>query len=74
MANGGVVYALYSRRAADSDELGVCEGERLVVLRRRVGGGEGGEGGGWWEVESGAGDRGLVPCTYLGRTPRQSGH
>ena len=65
MANGGVVYALFSREATELGELGVCEGERLVLVR-----GEAGEG--WWEVEREGGERegGMVPVTFLGSAPR----
>ena len=69
VAKGGVVYALFSRRATDWAELSLREGERLVVLRRNVGV-RGGGGDGWWEVESEGGERGQVPHTYLGIAPR----
>ena len=70
VANGGVVYALFSRNAADLAEISLSEGEQLVVLHRGTGerGGEGGEG--WWEVENVSAERGLAPCTYLGSASR----
>lgn len=70
VANGGVVYALFSRNAGDTEELSFYEGEQLFVLSRgRRGRGEV-DGEGWWEVENGREEKGLVPCTYLGSTPR----
>lgn len=68
VANGGVVYALFSRNTADTTELNFYEGEQLVVLYRGIRGR--GEGEGWWEVQNGRGEKGLVPCTYLGSSPR----
>ena len=62
VANGGVVYALFSREATETGELGLCEGERLLVRER--------SGEEWWEVEGEDGERGLVPGTFLGSTPR----
>lgn len=67
VANGGVVYALFSHNTADSVELNFNEGEQLLVLCRGKGGAEM---EGWWEVENGSGDKGLAPSTYLGSTPR----
>ena len=62
VANGGVVYVLFSREAADVDELSVGEGERLVTMWKGD--------KGWWEVQNERGERGLVPMTFLGSTPR----
>ena len=69
VANGGVVYALFHRRAADLEELSLREGERLVVVQRG-GGGEEGRGEGWWLAENKRGERGMVPHNFLGISPQ----
>ncbi len=57
-ANGGVVFALFSRAAAEEGELSLQEGERLLVTA--------GLEGKWWRVRNGRGQEGEVPSTFLG--------
>lgn len=62
--NGGVVFALFSRPAQEPGELGLNEGERLLVVQE-----EDSEKWAelkWWKAKNGRGQIGEIPSTYLG--------
>ena len=59
VVNGGVVYALFERRAKEAGELSLTEGERLTFLHCE-------QGNKWWTVENMHGQTGIVPYTFLG--------
>jgi len=61
VANGGMVFALFSREPEAEGELDLEEGDRLTVLDRHHGNATG-----WWLVRNGHGQEGEVPHTYLG--------
>ncbi|KAL5467223.1 hypothetical protein EMCRGX_G031423 [Ephydatia muelleri] len=66
VVNKGLVYTLFARQAATSEELSFEEGELLKVLER----GGGSRGNQWWLAECADGSEGRVPCTHLGITGR----
>ncbi len=66
MSDDAKVYALFSRHTSEEDELSFIEGELLVISDR------GGRGEQWWSAVNTAGQRGLVPCTFLGPQCRHS--
>ena len=66
VANKGLVYTLFARQVATSEELSFEEGELLKVLER----GGGSRGNQWWLAECADGSEGRVPCTHLGITGR----
>ena len=66
VANKGLVYTLFARQVATSQELSFEEGELLKVLER----GGGFRGNQWWLAECADGSEGRVPCTHLGITSR----
>ena len=63
VANKRLVYTLFARQAATSEELSFEERELLKVLER----GGGSHGNQWWLAD---GSEGQVPCTHLGITGR----
>eukprot|EP00731_Ephydatia_muelleri_P026457 Em0018g557a len=69
VVNKGLVYTLFARQAATSEELSFEEGELLKVLER----GGGSRGNQWWLAECADGSEGRVPCTHLGITGRYRG-
>ena len=62
VANNGEVYALFSHTSSDLDELSFNEGELLIISDH----GDCGAGEQWWMAVNATGQRGLVPCTFLG--------
>ena len=60
------MYALFTRKSSDPQELSFNEGEPLVIIDR------GSRGEQWWTAENGRRQRGQVPCTYLGAQCRHS--
>ena len=61
VANKGTVYALFSRKAADSKELTFHEGEQLRIVKKSEGDDQ------WWCVaENARKKRGLVPLNFMG--------
>lgn len=65
VGDDGKVYALFSRHTSEKDELSFIEGELLMVSDRP-------QGEQWWSAVNTAGQRGLVPCTFLGPQCRHS--
>ena len=67
LTNNGVVHALFSHQASDSDELGFqCEGEVLHVVERK------GRADQWWWAKNSSGEKGYIPCTHLGTNERHT--
>ena len=66
LSNSGVVFALFSYQAGDADELGFCDGEILWILDR------GQREDQWWWAKNASGEKGYVPCTYLGTYQRHT--